>query len=48
LGWYIFTALILLSVDFPFVLPLGDLSTVIKGRTFVDNRDRPQDNDASS
>ncbi|KAH7022068.1 GPR1/FUN34/yaaH family-domain-containing protein [Ilyonectria destructans] len=32
-GWYIFLSLILLSVDFPYTLPLGDLSTVIPGRT---------------
>lgn len=31
LGWYIFTSQMLLSVDFPFNLPVGDLSTVIKG-----------------
>ncbi|KAF5026754.1 hypothetical protein F66182_1173 [Fusarium sp. NRRL 66182] len=28
-GWYIFTSVLLLSVDFPFVLPLGDLSTIV-------------------
>ncbi|KAK7430709.1 hypothetical protein QQZ08_002753 [Neonectria magnoliae] len=33
LGWYMFLALVLQSVDFPFVLPLVDLSTVIPGRT---------------
>ncbi|KAK5329109.1 hypothetical protein LTR70_000945 [Exophiala xenobiotica] len=33
IGWYIFVALVLLSVDFPFRLPLGDLSTRIKGHT---------------
>ncbi|KAF7562244.1 hypothetical protein G7046_g1899 [Stylonectria norvegica] len=32
LGWYIFMALILLSVEFPFRLPLGDLSTIVPGR----------------
>ncbi|KAI1755937.1 GPR1/FUN34/yaaH family-domain-containing protein [Xylaria castorea] len=32
LGWYIFLALVLLSVDFPFMLPLGDLSTLIPPR----------------
>ncbi|KAI0107243.1 GPR1/FUN34/yaaH family-domain-containing protein [Nemania sp. FL0031] len=32
LGWYIFVALILLSVEFPIMLPLGDLSTVIPPR----------------
>ncbi|KAF4977326.1 hypothetical protein FZEAL_6149 [Fusarium zealandicum] len=31
LGWYLFLALILLSVDFPIVLPVGDLSTTIRG-----------------
>ena len=33
LGWYIFIALVLMAVDFPYVLPLGDLSTRIRGRT---------------
>ncbi|KAI0411431.1 GPR1/FUN34/yaaH family-domain-containing protein [Xylaria grammica] len=32
LGWYIFLALVLLGVEFPFVLPLGDLSTLIPAR----------------
>ena len=32
LGWYIFTSQMLLSVDFPFELPVGDLSTVVKGK----------------
>jgi hypothetical protein len=31
LGWYLFAGLVLLGVDFPIGLPLGDLSTVIKG-----------------
>ncbi|KAJ6072660.1 hypothetical protein N7467_010745 [Penicillium canescens] len=31
MGWYIFLSLILLAVDFPFRLPVGDLSTIIKG-----------------
>ena len=30
IGWYEFLALMLLSVEFPFVLPLGDLSTRVK------------------
>merc|ERR1711974_146378 len=30
-GWYIFFAIMLASVDFPFDLPLVDLSTVVKG-----------------
>jgi succinate-acetate transporter protein len=30
-GWYIFFAIMLASVDFPFDLPLVDLSSVIKG-----------------
>jgi len=30
-GWYIFTVIMLAAVDFPIELPLGDLSTVIKG-----------------
>jgi len=31
LGWWIFAAIMLASLDFPFQLPVGDLSTVIKG-----------------
>ncbi|KAH0591666.1 hypothetical protein MHUMG1_10597 [Metarhizium humberi] len=31
-GWYLFTALILESVDFPYQLPVGDLSHIVKGR----------------
>ncbi|KAL5119237.1 hypothetical protein ACEQ8H_002948 [Pleosporales sp. CAS-2024a] len=31
LGWYIFMAIMLASVDFPFDLPLVDLSTMVKG-----------------
>ncbi|KAF8249184.1 GPR1/FUN34/YaaH-class plasma membrane protein [Wilcoxina mikolae CBS 423.85] len=31
LGWYIFMAVMLAAVDFPFDLPVGDLSSVIKG-----------------
>jgi hypothetical protein len=27
------TSILLLSVDFPIMLPLGDLSTIIRGRT---------------
>ena len=30
-GWYILAALILPTVDFPVVLPLGDLSARVKG-----------------
>ncbi|KAM0351057.1 hypothetical protein ACHAPU_002838 [Fusarium lateritium] len=33
IGWYTLTSMLLLSVDFPIMLPLGDLSTVIRGRT---------------
>ncbi|KAF5695600.1 GPR1-like protein [Fusarium denticulatum] len=35
LGWYIFLSHILLSVDFPYTLPLGDLSSRIPGATKV-------------
>lgn len=31
IGWYIFLALILSAVDFPYNVPLGDLSTIVKG-----------------
>jgi hypothetical protein len=30
-GWYIFFAIMLAALDFPFGIPVGDLSTVIKG-----------------
>lgn len=30
-GWYIFFAIMLAALDFPFNIPVGDLSTVIKG-----------------
>jgi len=33
LGWWIFAAILLASLDFPFGLPVGDLSTMIKGAT---------------
>ncbi|EKJ73152.1 hypothetical protein FPSE_06765 [Fusarium pseudograminearum CS3096] len=33
IGWYMLTSILLLSVDFPIMLPLGDLSTIIRGRT---------------
>jgi len=32
-GWYLFIVQILASVDFPLSLPVGDLSTVIKGES---------------
>lgn len=32
-GWYVFLSMLLASVDFPIALPLGDLSTVIAGRS---------------
>ncbi|KAF2774475.1 hypothetical protein EJ03DRAFT_340597 [Teratosphaeria nubilosa] len=30
-GWYIFAAILLASLDFPFSLPVGDLSRFVKG-----------------
>jgi len=33
IGWYMLTSMLLLSVDFPIILPLGDLSTIIRGRS---------------
>jgi hypothetical protein len=39
-AWYLFAAQILEAVDFPIVLPVGDLSNVIKGRsTRAESRD---------
>ncbi|KAI0532862.1 GPR1/FUN34/yaaH family-domain-containing protein [Xylaria digitata] len=32
LGWYLFLASVLLSVEFPLMLPLGDLSTIVPPR----------------
>lgn len=31
LGWYLFISIMLVAVDFPFSLPVEDLSTVFKG-----------------
>lgn len=31
LGWWIFFAILLASLDFPFQLPVGDLSSIVKG-----------------
>lgn len=42
LGWYIFLSHILQSVDFPFCLPLGDLSTVVPGMTKPQNETEEQ------
>jgi hypothetical protein len=30
-GWWIFFAIMLAALDFPFSIPVGDLSTLIKG-----------------
>lgn len=30
-GWWIFAAIMLASLDFPFSLPVGDLSHIIRG-----------------
>jgi len=30
-GWWIFFAIMLAALDFPFQIPVGDLSTLIKG-----------------
>ncbi|KAL8742651.1 MAG: hypothetical protein Q9184_008219 [Pyrenodesmia sp. 2 TL-2023] len=35
-GWYIFLATMLASLDFPVQVPVGDLSTMIKGRSEKD------------
>ena len=32
-GWWIFLAIMLASLDFPFGLPVGDLSVYVKGAT---------------
>jgi hypothetical protein len=33
IGWYVFTSVMLVAIDFPLQLPIGDLSNVIRGRT---------------
>ncbi len=38
IGWYDFFVLVLLAVDFPLNLPVGDLSHVIKGATQAGGR----------
>lgn len=38
LGWYDFIVLLLLAVDFPLNLPVGDLSRVIKGASEMGGR----------
>lgn len=35
IGWYAFAALVLLSVDFPYILPLGDLSNIVPGASQI-------------
>lgn len=32
-GWYLITSILLAIVDFPIQLPVGDLSTVVKGKS---------------
>ena len=32
-GWYIFLAMLLAAVDFTIQIPVGDLSTVIRGKS---------------
>jgi hypothetical protein len=36
-GWYIIAAQLLAAVDFPIQLPVGDLSTIIKGASEYTN-----------
>ncbi|KAF4338981.1 GPR1 [Fusarium beomiforme] len=33
IAWYLFMSIILMSVDFPITLPVGDLSTIIRGKS---------------
>ncbi|KND94246.1 Protein alcS [Tolypocladium ophioglossoides CBS 100239] len=37
-GWYLFFAILLATVDFPIQLPIGDLSTIVKGKSEKDKR----------
>ncbi|KAF4439558.1 hypothetical protein F53441_12544 [Fusarium austroafricanum] len=39
LGWYMFLSLMLLSVDFPFAFPMGDLSSRVPGMTKKSDKD---------
>ncbi|KAG6001456.1 hypothetical protein E4U21_004312 [Claviceps maximensis] len=42
-GWYILLGLLLEAVDFPIQIPVGDLSTVIKGRSDREKKDMNTD-----
>lgn len=39
LGWYIFFAILLASLDFPFQLPVVDLSRFVKGASYKKKRE---------
>jgi len=38
-GWYILLVLLLAAVDFPIQIPVGDLSTIIKGKSDKENKE---------
>ncbi|KAG5927885.1 hypothetical protein E4U53_002785 [Claviceps sorghi] len=38
-GWYILLALLLAAVDFPLRIPLGDLSTIVKGKSDAEKKE---------
>lgn len=42
-GWYIVASMMLASVDFPFQIPLGDLSTTIKGASHYAKKNKSDD-----
>lgn len=33
IGWYVFVSVMLVSIDFPIQIPIGDLHNVIKGHS---------------
>jgi hypothetical protein len=43
MGWYYLFALMLGVIDFPFQLPVGDLSHIVKGYSEKQTAKRPED-----
>ena len=33
IGWYVFASVMLVAIDFPIQIPIGELSHIIKGHT---------------
>lgn len=45
-GWYIFMSLMLASVEFPFCMPMGDLSTIVPSYSKLHNARKANDQEA--